>query len=204
MEEKNLFKILKDVISRIKNELLLFSIATILIIILFNNYRYWILIVYILGCLFYTLFKFLKKKDNNNYLLNFNRFLDDNHRWRKEIIDNKEIWFCEEDNSYQIEIGEKNNDFSEQWTRVYPDKNGSWSKNVYLRVNTLQIKQFLFIYCDGGRILVPLPNRELVNGELSFWFDKDSLEYKIGKIIGDFYIYTSLEGVAKTSNIQIK
>ena len=204
MEENDLIKILKDVIARIKNELLLFSIVAIILIILFNDFRSQILIIYILGCLFFILTKFLNKKENNNYLLNFNKFLSDGHGWRKEFIDNKEVWFYNENNFYQIEVGESVRDFSESWTKVYPDKEGSWVKYVYLKAGNLSIKQFLFVSCDGGRILVPSPNREIVGGKINYWFDKNSLEYKIGKIIGDFYIYDNIEGVAKMSNIEIK
>lgn len=204
MEEKVLLEILKSTVNRIKNELLLLSIVAIIFIILFNDCRYLILIVYILGSLFYCLIKFIDKRKSENYLHDFNIFLSNGNFWRKEIIDNKEVWFYEKDNFYQIEIGEKDRDFSEEWTRVYPDKDGSWARHVYLKINGLPIKQFLFVSCDGGRILVPAPNRKVVDNKISFWFDKNSLEYKIGKIIGNFYIYENIEGVAKMSNIEIK
>jgi len=44
---------------------------------------------------------------------NIETFTDliENASWRKELIDHKEIWICDKDNTYQIEIG----DYGGEW-----------------------------------------------------------------------------------------
>lgn len=122
----------------------------------------------------------------------------------KEVINDKEYWICKDNNIFQIEISNREDKFSEPWTKVYPDSNGSWKTNIYLSINGTQIKQFIFIQMDGGRIFVPLPKQKInKNKQVIYYWERDSLEYKIGKIIGEFYIYNSLEGIANKSDISI-
>lgn len=200
--ENTTYDLLKGVLTRIKNELLLFSIAAVFLLVLFEGFKYYIILIYIIGSLLYFLSITANKKNNNKYLEEFDNLLE-NSSWRKEFIGHKEIFFSDNDNSYQIEIGEKEREFTEEWTRVYPDKAGSFLKMVYLKVGGVLVKQFSFISCDGGRILVPLPGVKLIKNKRVFQYDKNSLEYKLGKIIGDFYIYKTIEGVASMSGIKI-
>jgi len=124
-------------------------------------------------------------------------------RWKKEFIDNREIWVCEIDNTYQVEVGEKGRDFTEAWTQVYPDKFGSSFYPVYLKINGVTIKQLSFVTCDGGRIFVPLPESKFKDKTQTFHWQIQSIAFKVGKIIGSFYIYNSLEGIAEASKILI-
>ncbi len=195
-------KILKDTVSRIKDELLLFSIATIILLVFYSELKLWILMIYILGSFFYAFIKTFHRSADNKYLEKFENLLE-NSSWRKEIINHTETWFCDDDNSYQIEKGESENKFTEKWTQVYPDKFGSYSYPVYLKVGGVPIKQFLFVSCDGGRIFVPIPRRKIVDNKRIFQFNTNSLEYKLGKIIGDFYIYETIEKIAEMSKIEI-
>jgi hypothetical protein len=66
------------------------------------------------------------------------------------------------------------------------------------------IKEVIFISCDGGRIFVSWPDIEYKEGvENVFYWDKNSIGYKVMKIIGEYYIYESIEGVANQSGIKI-
>jgi Ca2+/Na+ antiporter len=70
MKENELFIILKEIVARIKNELLLFSIVIIVLMVIFNNYKFWIFSIYVIGLVVYFLSKFYnireKKKLEDN------------------------------------------------------------------------------------------------------------------------------------------
>lgn len=57
---------------------------------------------------------------------------------------------------------------------------------------------------DGGRIFVPLPEQETENNKIKYYWKKHSLQFKVGRVIGHYYIYDSLEGVARQSKIEIR
>jgi len=142
------------------------------------------------------------KNNQKEGLKRFEKYLGGS-KWREELIDGKEIWVCESNNLYQIEIGDKVRDFSEEWTKVYPGELESWLHYATLKVKGVAIKQIPFISCDGGRINVPMPEKKVKDDKRIFYWDKKSLEYKVGKIVGSFYIYENLEGVAEMSKIKI-
>jgi len=126
------------------------------------------------------------------------------HSWVRQMIGNREVWNSEVDNQFQIERGERRRGFSEDWTRRFPDEHGSSAYSVLLKVQGVEIKQLTFISCDGGRIFVPMPTATAVaKGQLSFSYERNSLEYKVGQIVGQFYIYETLEGVARTAGITV-
>jgi hypothetical protein len=127
------------------------------------------------------------------------------HSWVREIIANREVWISEVDNLFQIEVGGQAGAFSEEWTRRFPDANGSFAYSVLLKVQGVEIKQLLFISCDGGRIFVPRPAATpAVNRQLAFSYERSSLEYKVGQIAGQFHIYNTLEGVAQAARITVR
>jgi len=130
-------------------------------------------------------------------------YLLENSNWHKKYIDHKQTWICNDDNMYQIEVGERERDFTEEWTQVYPDRYGSAAYPVYLKVRGVTIEQLLFISCDGGRIFVPLPERKVVEEKIILYYKTDSLEYKLAKIIGIFDDYRTIERVAEKSRIDI-
>lgn len=141
-------------------------------------------------------------QDKEEGLQKFREYVS-NAKWKKEFINNQEIWISEKNNLYQIEVGEKEKDFVEEWTKVYPDKLGSGLYNVNLKINGVPIKEMPFVYCDGGRISVPMPEVRIKDDKRIFYWNKNSLEFKIGELIGSFYIYENMEGVAKMSKIGI-
>lgn len=142
---------------------------------------------------------------SSNSLNNIKKFeqLLEEASWVKESIDNKDFWICDSDTMFQVEICDDYRDFTEKWTQVYPDKFGSGRHSVNLKIYGVTIKQLSFIFCDGGRISVPMPDFKIINEEIQYFWKKNSLEYKLAKIIGTFYIYDNLEGIADMSKIEL-
>ena len=132
----------------------------------------------------------------------FEKLLE-NSSWRKELIDHKEVWICDKDNTYQIEIGDCAGEFHEKWTQVYPDSQNVSRYPVYLKINNAIIKEITFISCDGGRIFVPLPELQSESGQTVYLWKRDSLQYKVCQIVGHYYIYKNIEGIAQMSKISI-
>jgi len=124
--------------------------------------------------------------------------------WSKEFIENKEVWICDDDNAFQIEVDDKSEEFTGEWTKVFPDSNGSGKHKVFLSINGTRIKSHIFVWADGGRILVPLPRIESKDDEITYYWERNSLDFKIGKIIGNFYIHKNMEDVAKMAKIEIR
>ncbi len=138
-------------------------------------------------------------------------------QWTEQEIDGDTVWICETDNLYQIHKRGDYDEFSEPWTQVYPDSRGSGKYSVDLVYAGTIIKRFTFIYCDGGRISVVMPEQYTAPEHImpnvdfddptdyrEFFWEKESIKYKLMKLIGSFYIYKTPEGVAKHSNIAIK
>jgi hypothetical protein len=125
-----------------------------------------------------------------------------NHGWVREFIGNREVWISEVDSMFQIEVGDRDRQFTEEWTRRFPDEFGTSAYRVVLKVQGVEIKELTFVSCDGGRIFVPMP--KCGNGEGEFMYDRHSLDYKVGRIIGQFYIYESMDGVARRAGITIR
>lgn len=140
-----------------------------------------------------------KKKDNT---LEYFVYLLEKSNWKKEFVGNDEIWVSEEDNTFQIHIGDKQDEFKEEWTTMYPSKE-AYRYPVYLKINNTVIKELFFISLDGLNIFVPIPEREYQNDQPHYFWDTNNLEIKVCKIIGKYYIYKNIKGVAKTSKIEI-
>lgn len=159
----------------------------------------------------------IKPKKQKSQLETFEDYIA-NKNWTEQEIDGDTIWICETDNLYQIHNRGDYDEFSEPWTQVYPDKNGSGKHSVDLVYAGTIIKRLTFIYCDGGRISVVMPElyiapehrypqrkfKEDDKDYREYIWEKDSLKYKLMQLIGSFYIYDTPEGVAKQSNITIK
>lgn len=121
--------------------------------------------------------------------------------WTKSFVDHTEIWMADTDNTFQIEQGESTREFKERWTTVYPDPN-STAYPVYLKINGITIKELMFISMDGGRIFVPMAEVRLdATGSTEYFWNLNGLEVLVCRIIGNYYIYESLEGVAQTSRV---
>jgi len=146
-----------------------------------------------------SLSKELKESDTLKYF----ELLLETSVWKKEFIDDNEIWISETNNTFQIHTGDHSEDFHEPWTKVYPAQD-TVRCPVYLKINGTTIKQLSFIVLDGGRIFVPMPDRSFnINNNPEFFWNLKSLELKVCKIIGRYYIYKNIQGIADTSKINI-
>ena len=160
-------------------------------------------------------------KKTKTQLEQFDEYMQSKDNWSREFFDSddKELWICRKDELYQIHILNDHEDFSEPWTQVYPDSGGSGSYHVNLVYNNNLIKQFKFIYCDGGRIRVVMPETELdpeknywegkdIYGgsykDVNYYWKKDSMEFMLMNVIGNFYIYKDSTGIASRSKIDIR
>jgi len=139
---------------------------------------------------------------SKNTLQDFENLLESS-QWHKEFIDHTELWNADDDNTFQIECGQKFRQFKEKWTDVYPDPDSSASP-VYLKINGNVIKEINFISMDGGRIFVPMPDIRLRDDEIvEYFWNLNSLEVKVCRVVGSYYIYNNLKGVAKRSKIEV-
>ncbi|MFA6446124.1 MAG: hypothetical protein WCW14_02635 [Candidatus Paceibacterota bacterium] len=122
--------------------------------------------------------------------------------WYEELIDHKEVWICKKDNLYQIHKNRDSEDFSEPWTQVYPNALGSGKYSVDLTYNNNHLKRFDFIYCDGARIHVVMPEmktdirniwegKDIKNGSyrnVGYFWKTNSLGVKLTRLIGFSHI----------------
>lgn len=123
--------------------------------------------------------------------------------WTKTYIDHTGLWIADEDNTFQMQRGERSQDFTECWTKVHPDPNSA-SYPIYLKIGSSVVKELTFISADGGRIFVPMPGvRPLPDGATDYFWNLGSLEVRVCRIVGEYYRYNNLEGVARRSNVSI-
>lgn len=123
--------------------------------------------------------------------------------WTKQLIDHCEIWMSDADNTFQIEQGTNTREFKESWTTIYPDQN-SIAYPIYLKINGITIKEIDFISMDGGRIFVPKTEKRLdFDGKIDYFWNLNGLEILVCHVIGCYYIYGSIEGVARTSRVAL-
>lgn len=128
--------------------------------------------------------------------------------WEKDEIDHQSVWICQEDTALRIESGDEFEDFIEPWTQNYPDKK-SKRNSVYLKRNGQTLKELYFIHLDGFRITVPMPKVILHKGATQatpsqiFCWEKDSIDFKVGKVIGEYYIYEKIEEISRISGVDI-
>lgn len=124
-------------------------------------------------------------------------------KWKKESVGHNEVWIAEQNNTFQIQRGRPGSEFHESWTTMYPDLSTK-QYPVYLKISGTTIKELKFISLDGGRIFVPMTEREFIGGKPVFFWDMGSLSVKVCNIIGDYYIHKNLRGVAQMSKVEIK
>lgn len=57
---------------------------------------------------------------------------------------------------------------------------------------------------DGGRIFVPPPEiRPVSEDGIEYFWNVNSLEIKVCKVIGNYYVYNDLKAVAQRSRITL-
>ncbi len=133
----------------------------------------------------------------------FKRFLESKN-WQRVATQPTERWIFYRDNSFVIEISNESNEFQEPWTESFPK--GSRQTEVFLKINNEYVCPALrFVYVDEYRYFVPMPQISRDgNEERYFYWNTESLEYHVYKIIGDVsYMYQDLEGFAEANGILI-
>ncbi|MCE2473240.1 MAG: toll/interleukin-1 receptor domain-containing protein [Anaerolineae bacterium] len=138
-----------------------------------------------------------------------------NGQWSKQELSTeqgyKTVWTSQDDMSYQIEdpdvVAVKN--FSEPWATGFPDSH-AYSYHVNLNVSGSTVKQELFVSLDGGRYSVPMPEQSEIKSrdkspELHYYYDRNSLKYLLGNVIGSYYpnFATDLVQFAARKGIEI-
>lgn len=72
-------------------------------------------------------------------------------------------------------------DFTEGWTDVFPDKSAS-SQFVDVLWNGMLVDRHLHVVVDGGRSAIPLPDRKLVDKQLvGYWLS--ARDHHLGRLI---------------------
>ena len=128
-------------------------------------------------------------------------------QWSQWNLENEEVWTCEEDAIYQIVVPRRDfserDKFDEEWTRGFPNPSTS-RQPVQLRIAGTTIMELIFVYLDGARYFVPMP-RIKVEGEekRSFYWVRDSVEYKVHQIVGYLHLDPSLEAFALRKGIEV-
>ncbi len=126
-------------------------------------------------------------------------------KWKKVSFDSPEKWIFEDDNSFTIEVCNDPDRFSEPWTDYFPDTH-SFKEKVLLKINGELVTGRIFFVCvDGGRYFVPMPQTSIVHDRRHFYWDKQSLDYKLFKVIGRVdCLYGSLEEFGDACGVKIK
>lgn len=126
-------------------------------------------------------------------------------RWKKVSFGPNEKWIFEDDNSFVIEKSDDSRDFSEEWTKRFPDQK-AFANEVSLKVGgELVHKTLLFVGVDGWRNFVPCPNISEAFEKRYYYWDKNSLEYKVFERVGYLDpIYKNIEDFGKSCGVLIQ
>ena len=137
-------------------------------------------------------------------LVVFSRMLE-LQRWKEVSFDNPKKWIFEDDNSFVIEVSSESRDFTQPWTNRFPDKT-SVAVEVILKINGERVHTpLLFVGVDGWRYFVPCPKIGEAYGKSYYFWDTESLEYKVFNIIGRLEsLYDSLEKFGEACGVKIK
>lgn len=139
---------------------------------------------------------------SRNTLVDFERLVTD-QAWTKTHVGHQEIWVCDTDNTYQIHVGDEGREFREPWTSVHPDAKGM-AYPVHLMIAGATIKELTFVSLDGGRIFVPITETQTKpGGGVEYVWHSSSLPVKVCRIIGTYYRYDDLEGIAALSKVSV-
>lgn len=143
---------------------------------------------------------FENRLNEKNELKYFEELLESGS-WKKNLINESIYWVSDKDHTCQIEIINDEINYNHPWALRNPSKSAMVC-TVYLTHNSLKIKKLRFLSIDDGRLFVPKPERKPSNNE--YFLKRDSIEFKISKIIGRYYIYDNLEIFAQKHNICLK
>lgn len=143
-------------------------------------------------------------KSNNN-IETFEKYVSNPLDWERKLIDGKEVWIYKKDSSFQIETEQQLRPFTEPWMKPFSfDLNAREGRkyNVSLLISGNKIHQVYFIQIEPNKSFVPMPKQEFKNGKpKKYFWERNSLEHKIYKIIKPFYDKSSLEDMAEKSDL---
>lgn len=125
-------------------------------------------------------------------------------KWKKVSFGPNEKWIFEDDNSLVIEVSSESRDFRQEWTERFPDKS-AFAFEVSLKIGgELVHKTFLFVGVDGCRNFVPCPKASEAFDERYFYWDKNSLEYKVFERVGYLDpLYETIEDFGKRCGVLV-
>ncbi len=117
---------------------------------------------------------------------------------------------CKSDMMFQIVHYSSSDESTEfgPWSKGLPDP-ACFLCLVDLNFAGATVMRFQFAHLDGMRYLVPIPKSRLrdgvedVSNAVEYYYESNSLEFLIGKVIGQFYISSSLEEFARRQGIKI-
>lgn len=140
---------------------------------------------------------------SKNTLADFEERLSSD-KWSKTYVDNREVWICSADNTFQIHESEHHRPFQEPWTKGFPDPNSTASE-IYLKIGPTTIHQVTFVSLDGRRVFVPVPNLRGRgdSDDPQYVWSRSSLEFKLCGVIGQYYIHNDLHGIARRTGVEL-
>ena len=137
-----------------------------------------------------------------------------NSNWAEEELtsldETKTVSTCESDMNFQIVRYVESYDSATfgPWSKGFPDP-ASDECLVDLNVSGATVKRLRFAQLDGDKYLVPVPEIAVLPSEgessasLEYYYDRNSIEFLVGKIIGYFDHGINLEEFARRQQIKI-
>jgi hypothetical protein len=139
--------------------------------------------------------------DRRDTLAYFEQMLE-RGMWHEDRIGERPTWICDQRSTFKVVQNDDYQDFEEEWTDRVPDRTAHMM-TVQLKINDSAVSEMLFVTLDGGRYLVPLPRKRVVSGQVIYFWESDTLPFKVGRIIGRYYRCKNLEEVAEFLDVEI-
>lgn len=117
----------------------------------------------------------------------FKLYLNDIENWKNEF-DTKETALYKPDPDFSIELSESiHTDYVEPFNAFYLDNSLSYG-DILFKYNSKVVFQCEYAYCDGGRLLIPVPKlhtyRTKNNERVDFYYyNLDAIEGLFAKLI---------------------
>lgn len=142
-------------------------------------------------------------------ILRFGEYLADIKEWDKIEEETIESWIYSKDVLYQIIVDHHEDESSTnkigKWDfRPNEEKPTQFSK-IRLKISGITVEKVSFVYSEW--FFVPLPEFEFIDGQEIFYWDENSLYFKVGLVIGSMYCpkdKCNLYDFALQRNIQIR
>ncbi|MBU1019493.1 hypothetical protein KJ764_06020 [Patescibacteria group bacterium] len=99
-------------------------------------------------------------------------------KWKYMFVRGEDVWVCQDDLIYNVIVEDATQEFKELWVEKFPDKNAH-KVSIVLTVNGNPVEQVYFIYVDGFRFCVPMPEQQVINDKVHLFWDKNSIRFKV-------------------------